>query len=75
MPLWRAVMDATEHVDSDSELSDADLEWFDQMYELVYMASEGRVSREEKAFGLLGSEELRRMLREKGLDKIGAQPA
>ena len=56
-------------------VSDADLQWFNQMYGLVHLASEGRVSREEKAFGLLGSEELRAMLREKGLDKVGAQPA
>ncbi|HEX9606334.1 MAG TPA: hypothetical protein VF962_03815 [Gemmatimonadaceae bacterium] len=75
VPLWRAVMDATEEVDHASDLSDADREWFDQVYDLVYMGGEGAVTADERSVGILGSDELRRALLEKGLNSISARPA
>jgi hypothetical protein len=75
MPLWPAVMDATEQVDHAADLSDADREWFDQVYDLVYIGGEGEVNTEERSVGILGSDELRRALQEKGLSGISARPA
>jgi hypothetical protein len=75
MPLWRAVMDATEEVDHASDLSDADRDWFDQVYDLIYMGGEGAVTADERSLGIQGSDELRRALLEKGLSGISARPA
>jgi hypothetical protein len=75
MPLWRAVMDASGEVDHAADLSDADKEWFDQVYDLVYMGGEGAVNADERSVGMLGSDELRRAFQEKGLNGIRARPA
>jgi hypothetical protein len=75
MPLWRAVMDVTDEVDRATDLSDHDRQWFDEIYDLVYMGSEGSVDAEDRSLGLMEAEDLRRVLQERSLTKINAPPA
>lgn len=55
------------------ELQKSDEAWFDQLYELVYMASPDSPTEAETQIGLIGPDELRTRIRDKGL--IGAEPA
>ena len=75
MPLWRAVMDATATVDDDPRLSDAEREWFDELYDAVYMAAEDPVDPVSAKAGIIGAAALRVHLREAGLDRFVAPPA
>ena len=75
MPLWTAVMDATESVDDDASLSDADREWFDELYDAVYIAADDPVDRVSAKSGIIGAGELRVQLRTMGFDKSNAPPA
>jgi hypothetical protein len=65
--LWLAVMDATEVIDSAPDVSDRERDWFDRLYELVYMGAEDPVDAESRAHGVLGSAELRQRIRESAL--------
>jgi hypothetical protein len=69
MLLWRAVMDATEYVDADATLSDLERDWFDELYDLVYMAAEDPVDAESRDAGIAGAEELRGEIRALRLDR------
>ncbi len=75
MPLWRAVMDMTDKVDQATDLTDNDRQWFDEVYDLVYMGGDGSVGAEDRSLGLMESEELRRVLQERSLTSIKARPA
>ena len=63
-PLWCAVMDATDVIDFASDISDRERDWFDRLYELVYMGSEDPLDAESRTHGVLGAAELRRRIRE-----------
>jgi hypothetical protein len=63
-PLWSAVMDATEVIDSAPDISDRERDWFDRLYELVYMGAEDPVDAQSRANGVLGAAELRQRIRE-----------
>ena len=75
MPLWTAVMDATESVDEDANLSDADREWFDELYDAVYMAQDDPVDRVSAKSGIIGTTELRVQLRAMGFGESMSPPA
>jgi len=75
MPLWGAVMDATEQIDEDPQASDADRDWFDELYELVYMGAEDPVSAKDRKDGVIGAAELRQQIREFHLDRPDVRPA
>jgi hypothetical protein len=62
--MWCAVMDATEVIDLAPDISDLERDWFDRLYELVYMGSEDPVDAESRSVGVLGTAELRRRIRE-----------
>jgi hypothetical protein len=61
-PLWHSVMDATEIVDSAPDLTQAERDWFDALYELVYMGADEQPTPDERTLGLLGPAELRSRL-------------
>jgi hypothetical protein len=71
MPFWRAVMDATEFIDADAKLSDSDRDWFDELYDLVYMTAEDPVDAQSRSDGLRGAESLREEIRTLRLDRPG----
>jgi hypothetical protein len=62
-PLWRAVMD----VASREDLREPDEAWFDALYDLVYMAAPDPLSERDTRDGVIGTTQLRRAIREKGL--------
>ena len=62
--LWRAVMDAT----SQDSVSDSEQRWFDELYELVYMAAPDPVCGDETRDGIIGANALRILIRERQLD-------
>ena len=68
-PLWQAVMDAA----SLEELPKCDEAWFDELYELVYMASPDSPTEADSQVGIIGPDQLRARIRDKGL--TGAKPA
>lgn len=72
--LWRVVMDATEYVDADDALSDAERDWFDELYDLVYMAAEDSVDAESLDAGITGAEDLRTEIRALRLDRSDRPP-
>ena len=74
MPLWTAVMDATESVDDDANVSDADRDWFDELYDAVYMAQDDPVDRASAGSGIIGAAELRVQLRAMGFGESIAPP-
>lgn len=74
-PLRSAVMDATEIVDADEHLADAERDWFDELYDAVYMAAEDPVRPSDARDGIIGAAALRVQLRELRLDRYGAPPA
>ena len=69
-PLWRAVMDAAESLDEDPSLSDAERDWFDELYDAVYMAAEDPVDPASRKAGVVGAGELRVQLRSARLDRF-----
>ena len=62
-PLWIAVMEATSLVDTAPDLTETDRQWFDDLYDIVYMGHEGAVATEDREVGLLGAAELRMRLK------------
>lgn len=70
MPLWTAVMDATHVVDQDLGLSDADREWFDELYDAVYTAADDPVDAQSRKDGIVGASELREQLRSARSDRF-----
>ena len=75
LPLWTAVMEATDIVDDAAELSEAERDWFDELYDAVYMAQEEPVDRVSAKAGIVGADELRAQLRDMGFDEAKAPPA
>jgi hypothetical protein len=65
-PLWRAVMDVASHKD----VPHIDQAWFDALYDLVYMAGPDPVSESDARDGIIGPNQLRNLIREKGLDAV-----
>ena len=63
-PLWRAVMDAT----SLQNLSSQDEQWFDALYDIVYMGAPDPVSGNEERDGIVAASKLRDLIRRKRLD-------
>lgn len=68
-PLWTAVMDATEAVDADPDISDDDREWFDELYDAVYMGAEDPLDAQSAKDGMVGAADLRAQIREMRLDR------
>lgn len=68
-PLRSAVMDAVEMVDEDDRLSDAERDWFDELYDVVYMAADDPVDAASRKRGVIGASELREQLRLARLDR------
>jgi hypothetical protein len=63
-PLWTAVMDAT----SVEDFTEPEAAWFDALYDLVYMAQPDPVQAADARDGIIGAAELRKLIREHGLD-------
>lgn len=61
--LWAAVMDASGTVDLDESLPEGELEWFDELYDAVYMAADDPVDDRSRKDGIVGASELREQLR------------
>ncbi len=74
-PLRAAVVDAAGSVDEDARLAEAERDWFDELYDAVYMAAEDPVSPADARDGVIGAAALRVQLRELRLDGLGAPPA
>lgn len=72
--LRQAVMDATETVDDDPRLSEAERDWFDELYDAVYMAADDPVAPAAARAGVVGAATLRVQLQEMGLDRFRAPP-
>jgi hypothetical protein len=70
MSLWRAVMDATATVDRDGSLSDAERDWFDELYDAVHMGADDPVDALSRKDGVVGAGELREQLRRGHLDRF-----
>lgn len=68
--LWQAVMDATAAVDTDATVSDDEREWFDELYDAVYMSAEDPVDQASAADGIIGAAELRVQIRDMRLDRF-----
>jgi hypothetical protein len=75
LPLRTAVLDAAASVDDDARLSDAERDWFDELYDAVYMAADDPVDRAQAKAGIIGAAALRAHLRELGLDRFAAPPS
>jgi len=75
MPLWSAVMDATESIDDDANISDAERGWFDELYDAVYMTADDPIDRASAKAGVIGAAELRVQLRAMGFGEVIARPA
>ena len=67
-PFWTAVMEAAASVDADASLSQDERDWFDELYDFVYMAANDPLADDAGAPGAARSEALRAQLRELGLD-------
>ena len=70
MPLWTAVMDATTIVDANPNVSDDEREWYDELYDAVYMAAEDPVDDKSAKDGIIGAAELRLQIRAMQLDRF-----
>ena len=66
-PLWDAVMDVV-YQEGPPQVDEA---WFDALYDLVYMAGPDPVSEGAARDGIIGATQLRRLIRDKGLDGVG----
>lgn len=75
LPLRSAVLDAAASVDDDPRITDAERDWFDELYDAVYMAADDPVDRERARAGVIGAAALRGQLRELGLDRFAAPPS
>ena len=74
-PLRAAVVDAAASVDEDARLTEAERDWFDELYDAVYMGGEDPVSPADARAGIVGAAALRVQLRELQLDRFRAPPA
>ena len=74
-PLRAAVVDAAASVDEDARLTEAERDWFDELYDAVSMAAEDPVSPADARAGIIGAAALRVQLRELQLDRFRAPPA
>ena len=63
-PFRDAVLDAADDVDRDDALSDAEREWFDELYDAVLMSAEDPVEPRHRNAGRVGAGELREQLRQ-----------
>ncbi len=73
--LYRAVLEAADRIDPAADLADRDVQWFDQLQELVYMGSAGPISEADREQGLIDADELRARIREAKLEDWGPRPA
>ena len=73
MPFWSAVMDATSI--RDSGFSEAEQQWFDEAYDLVYRAGEDPVGPNDAGDGIIGASLLPTQLYGRGLDRDDAARA
>lgn len=62
MVLWREVMDSTEYLDPERDLAAASREVYDEVYDLVYMGQGPEPDEADRAVGLRGANELRKLL-------------
>lgn len=67
MPFWKVVMEATTL--RDESLTRSESEWYDQIYELVFMGGEDPVDAESRGFGIVGAQSLRDHIRDTALDQ------
>jgi len=70
-PLYRTVLEAVDRIDAATDLSDRDVQWLDQLNELVYMGSDGSLSDADRESGLLDADGLRARIREAKLQEWG----
>ncbi|MGV3710487.1 MAG: hypothetical protein ACO1Q7_16775 [Gemmatimonas sp.] len=71
-PFWDAVANATDAIDADQNIDDDEREWFDELYDAVYMGAEDPIDAKAAAEGMVGASELREQLRAMRLDRSGA---
>ena len=70
LPLRNAIMEATEPVDVDPNISDDERDWYDELYDAVYMAAEDPVDARSAKDGVIGAAELREQIRAMRLDRF-----
>jgi hypothetical protein len=68
-PLWESVANATDALDADQDIDDDDRDWFDELYDAVYMGAEDPIDAKAAAEGMVGAAELREQLRAMRLDR------
>ena len=68
-PLRAAVTDAATTVDDHPDLSDAERDWFDELYDAVDTAADDPVDARSRKRGIVGAAELRDLLRSARLDR------
>lgn len=74
-PLRAAVVDAAASVDEDARLTESERDWFDELYDAVYMGGEDPVSPADARAGVVGAAALRAQLRALRLDRFHPPPA
>ncbi len=70
-PLYRTVLEAVDRIDAATDLSDRDVQWLDQLNELVYMGSDGPMSDADREAGLMDADQLRARIRDAKLQAWG----
>ncbi len=54
--LWQAVVEVADAVDDDAKISDDERDWFDELYDAVYMAEEDPVDKKSADAGIVGAQ-------------------
>lgn len=65
---WDAISETSEAIDADDSVSNDDREWFDELYDAAYMGAEDPIDAKSSKEGMVGAAELRKQIREMGLD-------
>lgn len=68
-PFWEVVASATDAIDADQDIDDDERDWFDELYDAVYMGADDPVDAKSAAEGMVGAAELREQLRAMRLDR------
>lgn len=70
LPLRDVVNDAAHEIDDDKSLSDAERDWFDELFDAVSMAADDPVDARARKDGIVGAAELREQLALARLDRF-----
>ena len=73
-PLYRTVLEAVDRIDGATDLTDRDVQWLDQLNEMIYLGSDGPMSDADREAGLMDADGLRTRIREARLQEWGPAP-